>query len=73
MLGSLNYYQREFAISKVILDVLLQLAGLYLHLLQHGLLLLVVLGLHHTRMIKTEEKAKVVTTDWGEEFIQFLA
>ena len=25
------------------------------------------------RRIKTEEKAKVVASDWGEEFIQFLA
>ena len=27
----------------------------------------------HTRMIKTEEKAKVVASVWWEEFIQFLA
>ena len=25
----------------------------------------------HNRRIKTEEKAKVVATVWGEEFIQF--
>ena len=27
----------------------------------------------HKRRIKTEEKAKVVASVWGEEFIQFLA
>ena len=27
----------------------------------------------HRRRIKTEEKAKVVASVWGEEFIQFLA
>ena len=27
----------------------------------------------HRRMIKTEEKAKVVASVWGTEFIQFLA
>ena len=31
------------------------------------------LGLDHKRRIKTEEKAKVVVSVWGEEFIQFLA
>ena len=28
---------------------------------------------HQRRRIKTEEKAKVVASVWGEEFIQFLA
>ena len=27
----------------------------------------------HRKRIKTEEKAKVVASVWGEEFIQFLA
>ena len=27
----------------------------------------------HKRRIKTKEKANVVASDWGEEFIQFLA
>ena len=30
-------------------------------------------GLGHRRRIKTGEKAKVVATVWGEEFIKFLA
>ena len=30
------------------------------------------LRLHHRRRIKTEEKAKVVASVFGEEFIQFL-
>ena len=28
---------------------------------------------HHTRRIKTEEKAKIVADAWGTELIQFLA
>ena len=27
----------------------------------------------HRRRIKTEEKAKVIASVWGEEFIKFLA
>ena len=30
-------------------------------------------ALSHKRMIKTEEKAKVVAVVWGKEFINFLA
>jgi hypothetical protein len=43
----LQIYHWEFSFAKVILDVLLQLAGLYLHLLKDSLLLLVILGLEY--------------------------
>jgi hypothetical protein len=46
----LHIYHGEFSFAKVILDVLLQLAGLYLHLLKDSLLLLVILGLVKRRV-----------------------